>query len=666
MSSPRRAVRLGIQTITSLSGLLLLLGGLGLCGVANATIFFVTTFDDELNSDGDCSLREAIEASNIDANVDNCGIGSVNDLIFVPEGTYTLSLLAVPNEDDLNQVGDLDIRANLIIRGMGNVPSRIVSGPISTRVAHVRCSDSVVADIDVVFDNLDLSGGGAERGGTLLLEDCTNGAVEAEVHFEMVDSRVSGGTATLRGGGIADETGGFVTIRNSVITESGVVASGSLEPAYGGGLSIAGGGLTTVEDCEIVQNVTVDILGPSSGAGIYVSSPTNIRRSLIVSNSAIGDAGGIYCENTSMNLDNSTVADNYATGDGGGYYAGAGCLASLDSVTIAENQAARGGGLYVGAGNAVLENSLLALNTASFSPDLRGVVTSDDYNLIGIADGSTGVSGPNDLAGTAASPVDPGLGPLAANGLARRSYFPASNGPAVDSGATPKLEDQFGRDRPNGSADDRGAVELQQTNAYFNYYVDLGTFVGSPSSAYGAAAGVAGVWNSVGLGTHSLVDIAGDLSDVALTVASASDFTFGTSATNDLARVHGDEVFDCTGNPSGETWSLSFSGLYLNEYTVYLYSAARLNTTTGAVTIAGVAAPPELPGDAFALIEGETYQGHTVVAEDTLVISGLETGPECAGIAGIQIVPEPAMGASLGMGLMMLAGASSSRRRWKR
>ena len=40
-----------------------------------ATII-VDTIDDELNADGDCSLREAIQAANTDATVDACTAGS--------------------------------------------------------------------------------------------------------------------------------------------------------------------------------------------------------------------------------------------------------------------------------------------------------------------------------------------------------------------------------------------------------------------------------------------------------------------------------------------------------------------------------------------------------------------------------------------------------------
>ena len=37
----------------------------------------VTTLEDELNTDGDCSLREALEAANTNTPVDACGVGDV-------------------------------------------------------------------------------------------------------------------------------------------------------------------------------------------------------------------------------------------------------------------------------------------------------------------------------------------------------------------------------------------------------------------------------------------------------------------------------------------------------------------------------------------------------------------------------------------------------------
>jgi CSLREA domain-containing protein len=54
----------------------------------------VTTLEDELNSDGDCSLREAIEAANTNTPVDACPAGDsvITDTItFDVAGTITVT-----------------------------------------------------------------------------------------------------------------------------------------------------------------------------------------------------------------------------------------------------------------------------------------------------------------------------------------------------------------------------------------------------------------------------------------------------------------------------------------------------------------------------------------------------------------------------------------------
>jgi len=68
---------------------------------AYATTITVNTTDDELNADGDCSLREAIQAVNTGGAVDACAAGSgAADTIMLPAGTYRLNVLVGAGEDD--------------------------------------------------------------------------------------------------------------------------------------------------------------------------------------------------------------------------------------------------------------------------------------------------------------------------------------------------------------------------------------------------------------------------------------------------------------------------------------------------------------------------------------------------------------------------------------
>jgi CSLREA domain-containing protein len=90
---------------------------LGPIPMARAATITVNTTDDELNYDGDCSLREAILAANTDSAVDACTGGWFADTITLPAGTYTLTIPGT--DEEYNGTGDLDIRDDLTINGDG-------------------------------------------------------------------------------------------------------------------------------------------------------------------------------------------------------------------------------------------------------------------------------------------------------------------------------------------------------------------------------------------------------------------------------------------------------------------------------------------------------------------------------------------------------------------
>ena len=67
--------------------------------------------------DGQCSLREAVEAANANTAVDTCIAGGSEDIIILPPGTYTLSLGG--SAEDNNQEGDIDVSGTLTVLGTG-------------------------------------------------------------------------------------------------------------------------------------------------------------------------------------------------------------------------------------------------------------------------------------------------------------------------------------------------------------------------------------------------------------------------------------------------------------------------------------------------------------------------------------------------------------------
>ena len=97
------------------------------------TPIMVTTFVDEYNSNGNCSLREAIQAANIDMVVDSCPAGVGDDVITLPAGIYVITR---SGSDDTNMNGDFDITSNIVF--VGNGPDNtIVRSAVADRVFHV-------------------------------------------------------------------------------------------------------------------------------------------------------------------------------------------------------------------------------------------------------------------------------------------------------------------------------------------------------------------------------------------------------------------------------------------------------------------------------------------------------------------------------------------------
>lgn len=106
-------------------------------------------------------------------------------------------------------------------------------------------------------------------------------------------------------------------------------------------------------------------------------------------------------------------------------------------------------------------------------PDLSGGFTSDGFNLIGAADGSTGFANGvlADQVGTTNAPIDPLIGPLQMNGGPTATHALLRGSPAINKGNCFGVhQDQRGEFRPfdypgisfapGGDGSDIGAFEL--------------------------------------------------------------------------------------------------------------------------------------------------------------------------------------------------------------
>ena len=107
---------LSIFVRLAVSILVLMVALVATSGPVHAATITVTTEADEFGTGAECSLREAIQAANTNAEFGGCPAGDVgSDTITLPPGTYELTIAG--DDEDLNATGDLDVLEDLIIRG---------------------------------------------------------------------------------------------------------------------------------------------------------------------------------------------------------------------------------------------------------------------------------------------------------------------------------------------------------------------------------------------------------------------------------------------------------------------------------------------------------------------------------------------------------------------
>jgi CSLREA domain-containing protein len=391
-------------------GLCLLAGLLfGLSQQAHAlqqvTITVDTTVDDT-TVNGNCTLREAIEAANLDSAVDACPAGNGKDTILLPAGVYSLTLSG--SGEDSNISGDLDIRSDLRIVGEG-IGASSVSANGSDRVFQILNPAEVeISDLSVV------QGGSVEEGGGIYSE-------------------------------------GVLTLTRVLIDDN--------ESLYrGGGMYNGDSGVLTVFTSTVKQNRVSD-LPPSGcmGGGIRNEGSLHMEASAVINNSAYC-GGGIHNMGV-LTLTNSTVSGNIAAFEGGISSEG---QAMLTNVTVAKNEArdlpTPGGGIV---GTATLVNTIVSNNPGG---NCIGSITSAGHNID--SEDTCGFDQESDFVNTdpRLGPLQDNGGGTPTQALLYGS--PAID--AGDSALCPPT-DQRGVKRPQGPGCDIGAFEGEVFALYFPF-----------------------------------------------------------------------------------------------------------------------------------------------------------------------------------------------------
>ncbi len=446
----------------------------------HAASITVTTTNDELNSDGDCSLREAVRAANTNAAVDACTAGQNDqtDTITVPAGTYTLTLAGYDNDA---AGGDLDLRNNtavddLVITGAGAATTIIQACTVSQLAGDCPAGQGVADRVLHVFDSHVAISGVTIRHGRAPNES---------------GLRFGSGILLTR----LSDSGAALTLTDAVVTKNGDEVAAVSSEAGGIGSWNAALTLTRV---IVSDNVALQGSGISSG---YTHAELVMTDSTVSGNVGIGavrvlapavatltnctisnnQGVGFVTQGTST-LTNCTISGNQSTGGAGGISA-LGTL-NLRNCTVTANRllgpaSSQGAGGLNASGAIVLRNTIVAGNfNDAPHPSLNRAdcygyessPASEGFNLVG--DGSkcpSLINGQNgDQIGTTAAPIDPKLDLLADYGGPTLTHPPLSDSPAVDAanpaapgsgGTACPTTDQRGETRPSGIACDAGAVE---------------------------------------------------------------------------------------------------------------------------------------------------------------------------------------------------------------
>jgi CSLREA domain-containing protein len=476
-------------------GVFLVLGSFQIPMPARAgTTLNVNTTVDELNSNGNCSLREAVRAANLDMPVDGCSAGDGADTILLPAGTYQLTIPGQGEEEAVT--GDLDLLADVTITGAGESDTVIDAARLE------RVFDVIAPDAAVKIENLTVQGGRVPE--ALFLG---GGAVLSRGSLTLDGVRIFDSQA-VRGGGLSvTQSGNLIVQSSTIISNSSVIEGGGIYSA----------GPVRINDSSLVQNQSL------RGGGVALDEDSTIQSTEFLNNSSITDGGGIYNDarlqffdlgletNTAQRggglfnarisfANTSTFHSNAAQEAGGGAYNEG--LMVLANVTLSGNQATGGGLTQGGAvfnesdltfrhvtavenaadqGGAIFNESSGVVNlsfsilTDSSGGDCVGngitnMFTSLGYNITNDVRTRCGLYANGDRDQT-----DPLLGPLQDNGGFSQTHVPQTGSPAIDAGGLNQpcvsITDQRGYVRPidadqNGTTNcDIGAVEVLPANA---------------------------------------------------------------------------------------------------------------------------------------------------------------------------------------------------------
>ena len=394
----------------------------------------VNSTADTVANNGNCTLREAVQAANTNAKVDHCAKGSAST-------RDTIAFAHSLNGRTITLSGSIDVTSNMLINGNGRTKTKIAGGEFATgpgksTIQHMTLVDvnnetGTVNVIDVkatsdMNNNTTNNETSAMHISRSTLQGLDNNSGFGTSQSTLTISKSTTGDINNNSG---SGTTSHLTVTNSKVGEidnNSGSSDGSVTTATIKNTTVKGrSGDTTINDNS--DGTTVSILGTTITGG-DLGLDNNAKSTRIV-NSTITSTGTADVEN---NSGKTTIVNSTLTGS--------------------TNAVMQSGGTVT------VTNSILASNSG---PNCTGTVGSGGGNISDDASCAFNKQGDHNS-------KNPKIGALANNGGPTKTQLPAKGSPAIDhalKGPCPRT-DQRGKKRPqdgdgNGTkVCDVGSVEV--------------------------------------------------------------------------------------------------------------------------------------------------------------------------------------------------------------